>query len=204
MLFRRSLAALAVLQFAMLPPVTGQEHVYGELQDRDAYAIYSIVALKVTGSSLARPARGFSIVQVTSADKPNNLPIAQCFPANYGTAFHAAFADYTSSNETPMLLTRSFHLPTPYELVTEEELARSFPKNGNLIDDWKKFYQVHPQSSGFLRFSVIGFNRDKTKAVVSVSFTCDWLCALDTDYLLQRTKSGWHVLSAPSQCGGMS
>jgi hypothetical protein len=198
-LYRR-VTILLFMQLVWIPVLAGQQRTYRTIQDPEAYEIYSIVAEKVSGSSLSDKAKGYSIIQTTSSNRPTDQSLAQCFPAKYAATFRAAFADYTLSNQEPMLLGSGFRLSSPYELLTEDELAQSFPKSDGLIENWKRFYKRHPRSSGFLRFSRIGFNQDRTQAVVSVVFSCDWLCALDTDYMLQKSRSGWHVLSAQSQC----
>ena len=70
-----------------------------------------------------------------------------------------ALDDYSKVNAKTWLLQRNFTLPNPYKLVTREQLQATFPPNfrgGNFGELW-------------LQLSAVGFNADKTLAVVYMS-----------------------------------
>ncbi|HEX8748752.1 MAG TPA: hypothetical protein VF717_16385 [Pyrinomonadaceae bacterium] len=78
-----------------------------------------------------------------------------------------------------------------YILAKDEELDDLF-KN-NVMGGWEAFHKKYPKSSGFLVFSRVGFNSDKTQAVVYKGWSCGGLCG-GGGYLLMTKKNGvWRV-----------
>jgi hypothetical protein len=135
---------------------------------------YSIVATKAAKSSLPGLPRRYSIRQLTTPlvghiVEEGKTNIANCFPSSYAKTFETAFSDYSTENARPVLLAPRFRLPKPYDMLTEEEVAALDSTKGQF---WLEFFKRYPQSSGLLAFSAVGFNSDRTRAVVSVGFGC--------------------------------
>jgi hypothetical protein len=83
-------------------------------------------------------------------------------------------------------LQRNFTLPKPYKLVTPNEIKAMFPPNsiGHFEELW-------------IELSAVGFNDDKTMAVVYMSHVCSTGdgCAGGKSFLLQKHNGKWEVLS---------
>lgn len=77
-----------------------------------------------------------------------------------------------------------------YSLISEKEINHFFKKHGS---GWKGFYEKYPKSSGFWRFSLVGYNQSKEEAVVYVSHSCGSLCGTGHLYLLRRINGHWSV-----------
>jgi hypothetical protein len=108
----------------------------------------------------------------------------------------AMLADYNAKNATPHRLdgAKLSQLgPTrQVTMITEEELARLFgPGRG-----WEEVRRRFPFQGGIVRFSRVGFNQDKTRAVVHVSCQADYeMGAAYLVFLEKSTKSGnWLLL----------
>ena len=108
----------------------------------------------------------------------------------------AMLADYNAKNATPHRLdvAKLSRLgPTrQVTMIAEDELARLFgPGRG-----WEELRRRFPFQGGIVRFSRVGFNEDKTRAVVHVSCQADYEMGVAYLVFLERsTKSGnWLLL----------
>ena len=98
-----------------------------------------------------------------------------------------ALDDYYKVNRKIWRLQRKFTLPNPYKLVTPDEIKAMFPPNfreGRFGELW-------------LALSAVGFNANKTLAVVYMSHVCttDDGCAGGDAYVLQKQNGKWKVSS---------
>jgi hypothetical protein len=77
------------------------------------------------------------------------------------------------------MLRRKFQLPKPYEVVPERTI--------------RLLSKVH--SSGFIVvFSVVGFNRTKTQAVVHTESSCPGLCGTSAYHFLEKVDNKWKTV----------
>jgi hypothetical protein len=90
--------------------------------------------------------------------------------------------DYLRANEKRRRLVRAFPLHTPYKLVSEAEL-----KFGN----WEEFHERFPGAGGYVWFSSVGFNPERTKAIVSVNHRCGGLCGGGGPRFLEKKDGKW-------------
>jgi hypothetical protein len=88
-------------------------------------------------------------------------------------------------------LERKFSFKMKYALTSDEEID-SFFKEG-VGGGWEAFHRKYPKSSGFLTFSRVGFNADKTQALVYKGFSCGGLCGGGGYTLLTKKKGVWVV-----------
>lgn len=98
--------------------------------------------------------------------------------------------DLQAKNKEEYTFTRRFDIKRRYVFISEEEINTIFDKRGF---GWDKFYQKYPGSGGFLTFSRVGFNADKTQALVYQSYSCGDLCGGGTYYLLTKENGIWTV-----------
>lgn len=163
----------------------------GEYSDPDAYEIYSLLLPREQSYGFAK---GTLVIQ------QETLPVKldDCgFAPEAVTAFKDAIEDYKRRTE-PMFLQRKFEIENPYELVDTETI-------GTLINDynWNDFYKRYPDSGGVIRMSAVGFNRQKTLAIVYMGSTCGSQCGLRDFHLLKKIDGRWKL--APGvRCGMVS
>jgi hypothetical protein len=99
---------------------------------------------------------------------------------------NAALGDYSKVNAKRWRLQRNFTLRNPYRLVTLDEIKTMFPPNsiGHFEELW-------------IELSAVGFNDDKTMAVVYMAHHCTTSCCCGDgkSFLLKKRNGKWEVLS---------
>jgi hypothetical protein len=85
--------------------------------------------------------------------------------------------------------------PIHYMFISEAELHAIFA--GDLISDWKKFYQLYPQSGGYWELSPVGFNNaaNPNQGLVYICHHCGALCFNGSFVVLQKIQGRWSVKS---------
>jgi hypothetical protein len=102
----------------------------------------------------------------------------------------SAIRDYVKANETPWLLQSDFRIEKPYRLIPSGEMDKlAREKQG-----WETLLRFYPGSVGWLELSAVGFNEDKTVAVVYVGHHCGALCGGGGFYVLQKKDGKWQPL----------
>lgn len=94
------------------------------------------------------------------------------------------------SNDTSKL-ERKFSIKIKYLLVKDEEIDALF--KDDVMGGWEAFHRKYPKSSGFLTLSRVGFNEDKTQALVYKGWSCGGLCGGGSYILLTKKKGVWVV-----------
>ena len=95
---------------------------------------------------------------------------------------------YKALNREPRQLTDSFKFPVKHVLVEEKELEQFRRARG-----WEEFYKTYPASGGFISFSQVGFNPERSQALVYFEHWCGRLCGSGIYLLLERSEEGWKV-----------
>ena len=61
------------------------------------------------------------------------------------------------------------------------------------MDGWKVFRERYPAAFGVISFSGVGFNEQKTQALVEVGVQADWLAGHGGLALLSRDGAEWTI-----------
>ena len=99
-----------------------------------------------------------------------------------------AISDYVKQNQKTWLLQRDLRIDRPYETITPDELKSIFEQG---IEGWKTFHQKHPDTGGWIELSAVGFNDDKTIAVVYMGYHCGIVCGGGEFHVLQKKDGKW-------------
>ena len=112
-----------------------------------------------------------------------------------------AIADYLRKVQTTWTLQPNLSVEKPLDFVPTREL-----KSPALAEDyWQEFNRKHPDSGGWTEFSPVGFNQDKTIAIVYVGHHCGWVCGGGDFHVLQKTGGKWVPLQwAGRKCQWLS
>jgi hypothetical protein len=100
-----------------------------------------------------------------------------------------AISDYVRSNAKPLLLQRRFNVEVTYQLIIATELSSAIKTAG-----WEGFYQRYPDSGGWMELSAVGFNANKTVAVVYMGHHCGMLCGGGGFHVLEKKDGQWVAL----------
>ena len=83
---------------------------------------------------------------------------------------------------------RHFDIKWRYVLVSGKELEEIFQDGGG---SWDKFYKEYLGSKGITTLSRVGFNSDRTQALVYVGYGCGGLCGGGGYLLFVKTNGVW-------------
>ena len=103
-----------------------------------------------------------------------------------------AIANFLEVNKKTWLLEKTIPMDQPYEFVFNSELDAIF---ANGIGGWKAFYEKYPGSGGYNEVSAVGFNADKTVAIVYVAHSCGGLCGGGSFHVLEKKDGKWQQLN---------
>jgi hypothetical protein len=151
-----------------------------QYDNEDAYEIYSLLLPDEQSYGLAKSTVVIQEETVASV-KLND----DCLTPQAVREFKDAIEDYKRHNE-PMVLQRKFKIDKPYELVSTKAIE-TLIKNY----DWNSFYKQYPNSGGIIRMSAVGFNRQKTLAIVDTGSTCNNQCGRGSLHLLKKIDGKW-------------
>lgn len=150
--------------------------------DADAYEIYSVL-LKPLG-----PPQNL-VIQIETEDYPLPGYRDTCLtPAKGEEAIYAAVIEnYRKMNKGRWRLQPKFAPAITYRLVLQADIEAIFKTGGA----WKGFYKKYPNSGGYIAMSAVGFNADKTIAIVYKGSSCDFLCGRGTYHVFRKTAGTW-------------
>jgi hypothetical protein len=99
--------------------------------------------------------------------------------------------DLRARNKEGFKFARNFKIERQYVILTDEEFKTLFKAGGG--DGWTGFREKYPKAGGIVTFSRVGFNPDRTQALVYRGYQCGGLCGGGNYYLLRRKNGGWVI-----------
>jgi hypothetical protein len=98
------------------------------------------------------------------------------------------YEDFVAKNEKPSKLTNEFNLKAEIKFLgKEDEVPQDRTK-----DPWEAFHQKY-RAGAIHTLSRVGFNKDKTQALVFVAFICGGLCGEGNYFLLTKNEGQWKI-----------
>ena len=101
------------------------------------------------------------------------------------TAAVATNTDYREKNRMEYSLSCLF-ASNGASFITRAEI-QSLPERGF----WNAFHLSHPLTFGVLRLSRVGFNSDRTEAIVDFGFSCGGLCGHSSVWKFTKIDGQW-------------
>ncbi|HEV8482831.1 MAG TPA: hypothetical protein VGV87_04665 [Blastocatellia bacterium] len=99
--------------------------------------------------------------------------------------------DYEARNVRPSLLSKtSFKLPVKFNLISDLDLKAIFHGTWGELE-WIAYYRRFSDSSGFIMLSRIGFNTERTQALLYLGSRCGPGCGDIHFLLLEKTNGTW-------------
>lgn len=104
------------------------------------------------------------------------------------------FTDYNRINTNAINFDNKFTVNSKtVKLVGEEELNFIFSVP-DVNGGWERFYKKYPDSNGYTRFSRIGYNTDKTWAVLEIGNFYAGLGAEGSIIILKKENTAWKIV----------
>ncbi len=97
-------------------------------------------------------------------------------------------ANYRAQNANTSLLQEFLDLPMEVVFLTESESKAIFEQGG-----WDAFYARFPKAHGLTALSRVGFNRERTQALVYMGTMSHYLAGAGFFYLLEKERGSWKV-----------
>jgi hypothetical protein len=156
----------------------------------EAYAVYSAIVANEWPIRVAKAQR--LVIQAETIDYPD-LPKDEkiCLvPTNdEKSLYDPVIAEYVAVNKKTWLLQRKFEIGIPYEFISKAEISAIFEKKG--MEGWTDLRAKHPDSGGIISMSAVGFNADKTIAIVYMGHSCGGLCGGGIYHVLKKVDGKW-------------
>ncbi|MBV8705956.1 MAG: hypothetical protein JO028_02115 [Acidobacteriaceae bacterium] len=127
--------------------------------------------------------------------KAETVPYQMCLTPDAESAklLDPAIVNFRIVNGTTWTLERKLDISKPYELVPGAALQAPFKTNGPA--GWSDFKREHPDSVGWIELSAVGFNHDKTVAIVYIGHHCGGLCGGGGFRVLRKSEGKWKGLA---------
>jgi hypothetical protein len=100
-----------------------------------------------------------------------------------------AISDYVELNKKQWVLQARLSIDSPYQFLETSKFSTLLSKGG-----WDEYYREYPESGGLIELSAVGFNGDKTIAVVYMGHSCGMLCGGGTFHVLEKVEGKWQPL----------
>jgi hypothetical protein len=152
-------------------------------EDQEAYEVYSALI------PLERPLRNARAKRLIIQNETKGYEMCLRPEKEWEEKIGPAISDYVRSNAKPSLLQQRIKIGVPYRLIMADELKSAIQTAG-----WEGFYQRYPDSGGWIELSAVGFNVDKTVAVVYMGHHCGPLCGSGGFHVLEKKDGKWVAL----------
>jgi hypothetical protein len=157
----------------------------------EEYAVYSSVLRE---QFVSERTQVVVIVNQTTGIPPySGTPDANYFRRASSAVSQVTIDDYLTKNNQTHPLSDRFNTRVRRVLFDNAEFHRLFR---DVTKGWEEFYRRFPNSGGFIRFSRVGFNVERTQALVYVEHGCGGTCGAGRYLLLAKREGVWRIEGA--------
>jgi hypothetical protein len=172
--------AKTLLAFAFLAgPTQAAMNAY---EEATAYEVYAAI-LPLDPLRVAH-AKGLVIRRETTSFQMCLRPDRE-----FETKVGPAIANYVELNKKQWVLQARLSIDSPYQFLETSKFSALLDKGG-----WDEYYRQYPASGGLIALSAVGFNGDKTIAVVWIVNSCGGTCGVGTFHVLEKVDGKWQPL----------
>lgn len=188
----RILATYSAILAILATAISGQKTTPLPYDDAEAYAVYSAVLFKEWPVREAKAKALVIQLETTGFKSFGTGDIGECLipPKGEESIYEPVFNSYRDANKEPRVLLPKFTTAIPYRLVAKADFDAFFAKDG-IGGGWEEFYKKYPNSGGINHMSAVGFNSDRTIAIVYVGHSCGGLCGGGTYHVLKKSDGRW-------------
>jgi len=170
MTFRSLLMIFVLLSSLILVSQDAQHELVAPYENADAYDVYDAI-LSIDAASATSP------LVISAVTEPSGMCLKP--EGEWKRLLMPAIADYNEQNEKTYRLQPKFRMKQQYELLAKQEIYARFK---------------HPGEGGWVVLSAVGFNRQRTVAILWVSTGCPGLCGSGTFHVLHKIEGKWKPL----------
>jgi hypothetical protein len=157
--------------------------------EREEYVVYAALLKEMF---IGKETKQLVIERYTAVnDSSNSEP--DTFIEQLSPLMKETTSDYKEKNKQSVELSDRFELKVKLNFLSRDELKRIFEKRDEKYDGWKAFRQKYPGAGEIITLSRVGFNPDKSQALIFVGYQCDWLCGEGNYILLTKRDGEWKI-----------
>lgn len=108
---------------------------------------------------------------------------------NLGKSFPEAVSDFKNANTKEIDIKELFDYGGKVSLIDQKEVQATIGGG----EGWERFRKDHPETSGIVTFSAVGFDSDGSHAVVNVSYLCASHCGNGSFFVLEKKDADWTI-----------
>ena len=153
----------------------------------EAYEIYNELIPRTDTYIFSK---GILVVEQQTSQQPDVTNA--CLTQEGSDRFAEAIADLSRVQRTNWLLQPKFHAAKPVQLVSSETIQSLL---GEGEGRWNNFFRRYPNAGGYISLGPVGFNHDKTLAVVHVATSCRGSRDKSRFHLLQKDHGVWQEVA---------
>ncbi len=156
----------------VIQPAPVTEVKVPEAADED-YAVYAAVSEGL----ITDKHKQFVVARVATMDTPSAESSVELAGEDAPEIQKMTLRDFLLKADQPAVLKDRFELKVPVRILPAPEFDAFFAKlgvKGSCSDGWTRFYTGFPESPGYAEFSRVGYNPNKTQALVYRAFR--WGC----------------------------
>ena len=163
------------------------------VKDPDEYLVWSAVLAKKYADG-----RNMKLVirDRTAIDLPKRL-------SQNSEHDSEAFGDLRDKNKAQSVIENKFSVKLPCILMTRQAESKLFDSTPSQHKDktfiekmhrsWDQFYEEYPGAQGILTMSRVGFNSDKSEAVVYIQNAATFMVSSGKLFFLTKKNGSWEV-----------
>ena len=153
-------------------------------EENEAYQVYSSILPKTNALVLRGGTATYDLCLVPLDEQAEHV-------------LHPALVDFEKINSKRWILRDKFEATQP-TILPEQELESTFPEGTSgdrSRQGWKAFVQRHPNYPGWIELSAVGFNSDRTIAIVYMGYHCGEQCEGGEFKALEKKNGRWQLLT---------
>ena len=133
----------------------------------------------------------YLVIQEETDSEPFFQPVRECLPSTpeFLKTYRSVVGDFEKVNRDSKRLVRKLQIDKPYQLVPRATILGLFKYDA--FEGWQSFGDKFPESEGYIDISAVGFNAEKTQALVYTGHSCGALCGGGTYHLLEKKGGKW-------------
>lgn len=152
----------------------------------DEYQVYSTVLLNGTQKD-----KTFLIHEQTAGrHKINDELIDTSFEAFKIKIDYATVKDYNARNQGSSILENKFTASLKVIILSEQEISVIFSDTKTA---WQDLHKKYPNAKGIIEFSQVGFNKDKTQAILCFGVQSGFLSGYGEFIVLYKENGKWVI-----------
>lgn len=159
------------------------------IDDPESYAVYSAL---LPDRAMQGMRRTMIVIQAEATTDSRG-----CWPSGppMETEWKSTLESLHKENAHVRTIRSGFTLSVPYIVLPRADIMVFFTPGS--LDGWKHFYERYPDSGGSLELSAVGFDADRTKALVYFAHHYEYLGGEYSYHLLRKTGGNWQDSLVP-------